>query len=94
MVKAGAGDRPCFYRKSKMSNPHLQVKNESVLTEKFKELHSIPSDASDIQISVGIHATKITYKVPFLAPTLAPKVEEKPMVKKKAVKKKVVKKDD
>lgn len=81
-----------------MSKPQLQVKNESVLTEKFQQLHNIPANASDIQISVGIHATKITYKVPFVAPTVAsvvePKVQEKPVVKKKSVKKKVVKKDD
>ena len=81
---------PVFLERNQMSNPHLQVKNESVLTDRFKELHNIPEDASDIQIAVGIHATKITYKVPFVEPTIVAKV----VVKKKSTKKKVAKKND
>jgi len=78
-----------------MSNAHLQVKNTSVLTDKFKEVLAIPEDASDIQIQVGIHATKVSYKVPFVQPSIVAPAKVKPVAKKKTVKKKfVVKKDD
>ena len=77
-----------------MVSLHLQVKNESVLTDKFKESHDLPANASDIQVKVGIHATQISYKVPFEQPSVAPLVKAKPVEKKKSVKKKVVKKDD
>lgn len=73
-----------------MSNPRLQVINESILTDRFRELLSVPDNASDLQIAVGIHATKISYKIPFVEPTIAAKV----VVKKKPTKKKVVKKND
>ncbi len=73
-----------------MSNPQLQVINQSILTDRFRELLSVPDNASDLQISVGIHATKISYKIPFVEPTIAAKV----VVKKKPTKKKDVKKND
>ena len=73
-----------------MNNTRLQVKNESILSDRFRDLLGVPENASDIQIAVGIHATKISYKVPFVEPTIAPKV----VVKKKSTKKKVVKKND
>ncbi len=71
----------------------FQVKNESVLTSRFREINSIPDDASDIQIQVGIHATKISYSMPYKAPVVAE--FEKPLsVPKKKAKKKVAKQDD
>lgn len=73
-----------------MSNPRLQVINQSILTDRFRELLSVPDNASDLQISVGIHATKISYKIPFVEPQIAAQF----VVKKKPTKKKDVKKND
>jgi|TARA_R110000824_G_scaffold82694_5_gene207211 hypothetical protein len=71
-----------------MNQPALQVKNDSVLTERFREVNGIPEDASDIRVTVGMHATKIVYSMPYAPPVVTP------VVKKKTSKKKIVKKDD
>jgi hypothetical protein len=86
---------PVFLKKRlSMNQPALQVKNDSVLTDRFREVNGIPEDASDIQITVGMHATKIVYSMPYVPPVITPVEAVTPVVKKKTSKKKIVKKDD
>lgn len=77
-----------------MNQPALQVKNDSVLTDCFREVNGIPKDASDIQVTVGMHATKIVYSMPYVPPAVVPVEQTRAVVKKKTSKKKIAKEDD